>query len=113
MMAFTFEEVSTYTVFLYGGPDGNSGAEAAVSLVIPDGWVFLRFYPQDSTLPPNKTAPHISGKTLYYLNYRYDQLANSIDILRNEKPIKFFYRDDTHAGYITTAAEPVGEEETP
>jgi hypothetical protein len=110
-MAITFVEVSTYKVFIYGGPEGNSGADATVSLGIPDGWTFLRFYPDVVTLPANTKATHASGKPIYYVRYRYSQLSNVIDLLRNEKPIRFFFRDDTMASYLTTASEPVGEGE--
>lgn len=110
-MAMTFVEVSTYKVFCYGGPDGNGGVDAMVSLGIPEGWAFLRFYPDGATIPANSKSTHRTGKPLYYVNYRYAQFGNVVDILRNEKPIRFFFRDDTMAAYITTAKEPVGEEE--
>jgi len=110
-MAMTFVEVSTYKVFSYGGPNGNGGADALVSLGIPEGWAFLRFYPEGATLPENSKVTHMSGKPIYYVSYRYAQLGNQIDLLRNEKPIRFFFRDDTMSAYITTASEPVGEEE--
>ncbi len=110
-MAMTFVDVTTYKVFIYGGEDGNSGADATISLGIPDGWAFLRFYREGSRLPPNSVVKHVTGKPMYYVSYRYDQLVNTIDILRNEKPIKFFFRDDNLAAYITTSNEPVGEEE--
>lgn len=111
-MAMTFMDVSTYKVFTYGGPNGNSGADAMVSLGIPGGWAFLRFYPEGSTIPANSKTTHVSGKPIYYVNYRYSQLGNTIDILRNEKPVNFFFRDDTMDAYLTTASEPVGEEES-
>lgn len=107
----TFVEVSTYKVFAYGGPEGNRGADATISLGIPDGWAFLRFYPDGNVLPPNSKTTHMSGKPIYYVSYRYSQLSDTIDLLRNEKPIWFFFRDDTMAAYITTSSEPVGEEE--
>jgi hypothetical protein len=34
-----------------------------------------------------------------------------IDLLRNEKPINVFFRDDAKYGYLTTSMEPVGENE--
>jgi len=34
-----------------------------------------------------------------------------VDLLRNEKPIRFFFRDDNMASYLTTSDEPVGEGE--
>lgn len=111
-MATTFVDVSTYVVFAYGGPTGNSGADATISLGVPNAFAFLRFYPEGTPLPANSTAIHQpSGKTIFYVSYRYAQLANVIDLLRNETPIKFFFRDDTLAAYITTSNEPVGEGE--
>ena len=110
-MATTFVEVSTYLVFSYGGPNGNGGADATVSLGIPKGWAFLRFYPERVTVPANSKSTHTSGKPIYYVNYRYAQLNNVIDLLRNEKPIRFFFRDDAMVAYLTTSNEPVGEGE--
>lgn len=110
-MATTSVNVSTYLVFAYGGPNGNSGADATISLGIPNAFAFLRFYPEGTPLPPNSKATHVSGKPMYYVSYRYAQLPNVLDLLRNEKPIKFFFRDDNLASYITTSDEPVGEGE--
>lgn len=110
-MEITFVNVSTYLVFAYGGPDGNSGSDATVSLGIPNAFAFLRFFPEATPLPPNSKTTHVSGKPMFYVSYRYAQLANVLDLLRNEKPIKFFFRDDNLASYITTSDEPVGEGE--
>lgn len=35
----------------------------------------------------------------------------TLDLLRNEKPVKLFFHDDTLAAYVTTGDEPVGEGE--
>ena len=110
-MASAFLKVSTYKVFLYGGPDGNGGASATVSLGVPDAYVALRFYPDGATVPPNSMSSHRGGDPMYYVNYAYDQLANMVDILRNEKPISFYWNDTTNSAYVTTANEPVGEGE--
>ena len=110
-MAITFVDVSTYLVFTYGGPAGNSGADATVSLGIPNAYAFLRFYPEGTKLPSNSKVAHASGKPIFYVSYRYDQLSNVLDLLRNENPIKFFFRDDNMASYLTTSNEPVGEGE--
>jgi hypothetical protein len=111
IMAITFVDVSTYLVFEYGGPQGNSNARASISLGIPNAFVFLRFYPDSAVIPNNAIAAHVSGKPIYYVNYPYYQYAGVVDLLRNEKPIKFFFRDDNMAAYITTSDEPVGEGE--
>jgi hypothetical protein len=111
-MAITFVDVSTYLVFSYGGPGGNSGADAAISLGIHDAFAFLRFFPEGSPLPPNSKATHSSGQPIFYVSYRYAQFENVVDLLRNEKPIRFFFRDETLISYITTSDEPVGEGES-
>ena len=111
-MAFLLVDVSNYVVFAYGGPDGNSGRDAAISLGIPVGFATLYFYPEGATLPPNRKEIHApSGTPLYTVNYRYSQMANVLDLLRNEKPIKFSFDDGSLGAYITTSQEPVGEGE--
>ena len=110
-MAITFVDVSSYLVFAYGGPGGNSGADATISLGIPNAFAFLQFFPEGTALPANSKGTHISGEPIFYVSYRYAQLANVVDLLRNEKPIRFFFRDDTMESYITTSDEPVGEGE--
>src|SRR5262245_20170061 len=93
-MAITFVDVSTYLVFSYGGPQGNSDARASISLGIPNAFAFLRFYPDSVAIPNNSIAIHSSGRPMYTVNYPYSQYAGVIDLLRNEKPIRFFFRDD-------------------
>jgi len=110
-MANVFVEITTYKVFMYGGPNGNGGADAAISLGIPEGWAFMRFFPEGYDIPANSKVTHASGKPIYYIHYRSDQLENCIDLLRNEKPMYFFFNDTSKAAYITTSNEPVGEDE--
>ena len=110
-MATTFVPVSTYLVFAYGGPNGNAGASASIFLGIPNAFAFLRFYPDGVAVPANSKSMHVSGKPIFYVNYRYASFGGVVDLLRNEKPIKFLFRDDTLAAYITTGEEPVGEGE--
>ena len=110
-MAITFVDVSTYLVYVYGGPDGNAGVATSINLGIPNASAYLEFYPDGKPLPPNHITIDSGGKPIFYVSYRYEQLANVIDLFRNEKPIKFFFRDDNMAAYVTTAAEPIGEGE--
>ena len=81
-MAITFVDVPTYLVFSYGGPTGNQGADAAISLGIANGFALLRFFPEGSQVPPNSKQTHVSGKPIYYVNYRYAQFGNIVDLLR-------------------------------
>jgi hypothetical protein len=110
-MAMVLLDISTYLVFAYGGPTGNSGARASIALGIPNANAFLTFYPDSTPIPANSAAPDFSGKLMYYVNYPYSQYMAVIDLLRNEKPVKLFFRDDNLAAYITTSKEPVGENE--
>ncbi len=110
--------VKKYLVFLYGGPDGNPGAaNAAATILITlsgssgNAKSYLRFFPEGASLPNNSMSGSSSGDPIFYLSYQYDQLANAIDLLRNESPINFFFRDDTMTGYINTGQEKVGEGE--
>ncbi|MEW6733457.1 MAG: hypothetical protein AB1489_19170 [Acidobacteriota bacterium] len=112
-MAITFVDVSNYLVFAYGGPDGNAGVDASISLGIGNAFAFLNFYPEGSLLPPNSKSIHgPTGYPIFYVRYRYAQFANIVDLLRNENPIKFFFNDTNLASYLTTSQEPVGEGES-
>lgn len=48
----------------------------------------------------------------YWVSFPYSQYADILDILRNEKPVYFGYVHEKKRGYIITAEEPVGAEET-
>jgi hypothetical protein len=104
-------DISTYLVFEYGGPQGLSDVRAVISLGVPNATATLFFYPDNVAIPNNLTGTDMSGQKWYNANYPYYQYAGVIDLLRNEQPVKFFFRDDNLATYITTSHEPVGEGE--
>jgi hypothetical protein len=109
-MATTFEEVSTYTLTTYGGPSGGGGGmDGAIKLKVPSGTAFLRFYPEGATIPNNSKVDY-RGQGVYNVSYRARQFGDVVDLLRNEKPIKFYFNDEM-LSYLTTNPEPVGEEE--
>ena len=112
----TFVDVTSYLVFAYASPagfSGSGGADALIALTTTNPNLFptLRFYRAGSAIPQNSFSS-AAGRTFFYLNYTYDQMPVIVDLLRNESPIKFFFRDDTLQGYVTTAMEPVGEGES-
>ncbi len=110
-MAATLDEVSSYTVSLYL-KDGLFGAQV-VCRTLSSHSVYIRFYREGVALPPNRTYNQPSGRTQFYINLPYHQLTPVVDLLRNEKPVWFFFRDEIMDGYLTTSDEPVGEEESP
>jgi len=112
-MAITLVDISTYLIFAYGGPNGNAGSAASISLGIPNAFAFLHFYPEGVAVPANSKQTHIpTGRPIFYVNYRYAQFGNVVDILRNEKPLKFMFNDGNLGAYITTSEEPIGEAES-
>lgn len=49
------------------------------------------------------------GKPIFYVSYQYAQLENVIDLLSDEQPVKFLFRDDTVIAYVTTTNIPIGK----
>lgn len=50
-----------------------------------------------------------SGRIILYMNH--SQFSESVDILRNEKPVHIHFYRNTNIGIISTTMEPVGEGE--
>ena len=124
-MAYIYANISSYFVWCHAGPNGltgsahgNDGADAKIRLVLENGEsAFFFFYRDGVALPPNQRILYSSGRSAYYVTYRWPQFASIIDLLRNEKPLTFFFRDSVRDGVpaneatLSTSAEPVGEEE--
>ncbi len=104
---FIIEQFKSYKVFLYGG--GAAGLSSGViHLSLPSGKAILRF--RDGRLKKNKAT--VNGKNSTYEVYiKADRYLAFIDLLRNEKPLYFFYDLKGNVAYITTSDEPVGENE--
>jgi hypothetical protein len=97
--------VTQYSIFFYGGPPAHDGLCARVELAGEHHTLgTIHFYAPHMPLPADH---HDSGKILMHLPLAL--LGPVVDTLRNEKPIVLFY-EDGHA-VLSTASEPVGEEE--
>lgn len=91
---FSSREDATPVLFLYGANNAHIG------------YVYFR---SDSQALP-EARQYASGK--YALYYRRSVLPELIDMLRNEKPIYLHWvPEGTNNTRISTAPEPVGEEE--
>jgi hypothetical protein len=110
IMAITFVNVSTYSVFAYSGPQA-SGLRAMIYVSLPKATAQLRFYQDNTTIPNNTYINPSSASKVYVVNYPYYQYAGLLDLLRNEKPIMFSFNEGNGEAYITTSDEPVGEGE--
>lgn len=62
------------------------------------------FYHQGYFIPPN--SKHVDRINLRYSISEYEHF---LDLLRNEKPVFFFYNEHTKVGYIRTGQEPILE----
>lgn len=97
--------VTQYHVSFYGTPDGYLDNRAQITLY--DGSTvlgYVRFH--DPGMPfPNDTQT--DGKILMHLPST--MFENVLDVLRNEKPINYYFASG-HA-FLGTSTEPVGEAE--
>jgi len=71
------------------------------------GLAFLCFVPDDLPLGENHQR---EGRDVYDIYYRMRDWDAVVDVLRNEKPVWFFF-DSFKNGLIKTGREEVGEEE--
>lgn len=106
---FIIEEFTFYKVFLYGRNVFGEKTDFGIQIKVPSGLAVLRFT-RDYTLK-NSCTKKENGKYEFLIYLRVEKYAAFIDILRNEKPLYFFYNFDTDQSYITTSDEPVGEGE--
>jgi len=104
---FIIEQFKKYKVFLYSG-GGAALSRAVIHILMPSGKAIFRF--KDGRLKKNSFKK--TGKSTQYEVYvSADRYPHFIDLLRNEKPLYFFYEFNEHIAYITTSDEPVGEGE--
>ena len=97
--------VTQYSVLCYGTPDGYQDCRAQIQLsdgATVLGWV--RFHDPGMAFPNDSQS---GGKIIMHLPST--MFENVLDILRNEKPIHYYFVSN-HA-FLGTSAEPVGEAE--
>jgi len=102
-------EIDTYKVFLMSQDETRyRGRHATIHLKLKgtDEKAFLFFYDTEDLLSKNKKLDK-SYKT-YWKMSQYD---NVLDILRNEKPLFFYFNEKSKVANVQTTDEPVGEEE--
>jgi hypothetical protein len=73
------------------------------------GLAHLYFVPEEGQLGTNKKRPGKDTFDVYFWESAWDPI---VDMLRNEKPITFWYHSDGDVAGIGTGNEPVGEEES-
>jgi len=105
---FLIEEFGTYKVTLYSNTNNNHELYS-IHLKIPSGEAILKFV--NGELGENSHTDTVNNHSKYLLYFDANRFSAFIDILRNEKPLFFYFDYDSNQGYITTSDEPVGEGE--
>lgn len=106
-------EISKYLLSTY-----SNGYEspALIALHRANGTLlaWLRFFPPESTMPRNTVSSRFPSSGYAMVSYPISSYAATVDILRNEKPVYFYYNDGSspYGTVSTSAQEPVGEEES-
>ena len=109
-MAFISANVTQYSVKLPAQANNRSRYEAVIYLTTSAGTAFLYFYPNDTALPDNRIRIQ-HGRPTYYVYYHNNHLSEVISNLRNERPISFFFNEESRYSTIRTGSESVGEGE--
>lgn len=101
-------EIISYQYYQFSTRE--DGAKAVCTCAGTGGkTIYIYFYEGTETL----NAANKTGKN-YYVYYRYSDMSNIIDMLRNEKPIFLLYvSEGTNNTRISTTSEAVGEGEQP
>ena len=102
-MAWKWYDITKYKVSV-GGADKYYGG---VQLYGNQFYAYLCFHKSGAL--PNATAPTTYGQR-FYGHLDFQQMPPMVDLLRNEKPIRFgWYDANPNLFHLMTGAEPVGE----
>ena len=102
-MAWKWYDITQYKAAV-GGEQSYYGE---VQLFGSGFYASLKFH-KDGPLP-DSTAPTTYGQR-FYGHMDYQQLQMAVDLLRNEKPVRFgWYDPNPNVFRLLTGAEPVGE----
>jgi hypothetical protein len=102
-MAWKWYEITSYKVSVGGQNDYYGGVQ-----LMGEGFYALLKFHKDVPLP-SATAPTTFGQR-FYGHMDYQQMQMMVDLLRNEKPIRFgWYEQNPNLFHLMTGEEPVGE----
>ena len=98
------EKIESYQVEIFNGSN-------YITLLLPGRtYGVLKFLAGDAE--PETTHFTVGNAEYYHVHYPLTQYPHVIDILRNEKPVWFLLSDNPLRGFLRTALEAVGEEES-
>ena len=106
MSQFIIEEVTKYKATLYSN-NSSDHEQYSIHLNMESGEAIIKFF--DVNPSENSYKETVNNHNSFNLNVLSERFPNFIDILRNEKPVFFYFNKSTLQGYITTSDEVVGE----
>ncbi len=96
-----------FTIDSYKFSTGGSHYYGGVQLFGSGFYGLLKFHKEGAL--PNATAPTTHGQR-FYGHLDFQQMAPIVDMLRNEKPVRFgWYDQNPNLFHLMTGSEPVGE----
>jgi len=108
-------EVETYVVQFAHGPASRVEQEARIFLRFKERsecWgAWLHFMAAGEDLRDRNKVARANNLWVFTVYFRTELVVAVLDVLRNEKPVYFRYTERTKDFRITTAHEPIGEDE--
>jgi len=100
------QEVKSYHILFYGGPEGYQTNRAQIQLSGDHGQTlaWLRFND-----PGMNFENDYQSDGIIRMHLPSTMFHNVLDVLRNEKPIYIYFAQNR--GFLSSSLEPVGEEE--
>ena len=102
-MAWKWYDINSYKASVGGAANYYGGVQ-----LFGDGfYAFIKFHADGSL--PDASAPTTYGQR-FYGHMDYQQMQMIVDLLRNEKPVRFgWYEANPNLFHLMTGKEPVGE----
>jgi len=102
-MAWKWYDITSYKASVGGGPNYYGG----VQLFCSGFYASFKFHKEGPL--PSASAPTTHGQR-FYGHMDYQQMQMMVDLLRNEKPVRFgWYEKNPDLYHLMTGTEPVGE----
>jgi hypothetical protein len=105
-------EVSSYSIQISSSTfSGPFGYTRFIALSGTFGLAFLSFIPSGRPVPGNSKRAGTTGSDVFDLFLPMEDYAPIVDLVRNEKPVFFFFDDQSLELAVRTQSEPIGETE--
>jgi hypothetical protein len=97
-----------YDITEYKASVGGNAYYGGVQLLGPNFYAALTFHKSGAL--PASTAPVVNGGQRFYAHLDFQQMPVFVDILRNEKPLRFGWDEQNpNLFHMMSSDEPIGE----